>query len=52
MAELDIEVRAGWIGGINSLSAIWVQHVQHAAGIAGNIRRKIVSQTVGEVVEG
>ena len=45
MAELDVEIRAGWIRGIHCLSAIWVQHVHHAAGITGNIRGKKVSQS-------
>ena len=46
MAELDVEVRAGWISGINRLSGVRIQHIQHAIGIAGNIRGKFVGQTV------
>ncbi len=45
MAELDVKVRASRISGINRLSAFGVQHIQHATGIAGNIRGEKVSQS-------
>ena len=45
MTELDVKVRARRISGVNRLSSVRIEHIQHAIGIAGDIRGEKVSES-------